>query len=333
MILMVPVYGINSLLSLIWKEYGLYFDLVRDCYEAYVIYQFFSLLTAYIEAEKPGMLLNILSEKPVVSFPAPLCCLPRFKPSPLFFVIVKQGILQYVVVKPFMAIVSIILENTGTYHEGDFLPWHGYVYVTSITLISVFISMYFLVWFYFTTEEDLKPYSPVAKFLCIKAILFFSFWQGVFIAVLVYLSVIPDEVGHWTQKHLARGTQDFLVCIEMFLLSVVHPFVFSYDPYKEDSAVSSFKEGSPAQRAIAVPMENFAKHVINQKDVVNDLKSAYSPSALKKAKRQHQEVKKVYKEKIKKAFEIGSGSTGLPTTEHDQQDDDEDALEHISLID
>lgn len=50
-VLMPLVYSISSLLSLCFHEYTIYFNLVRDCYEAYVLYQFFSLLLYYFNAE------------------------------------------------------------------------------------------------------------------------------------------------------------------------------------------------------------------------------------------------------------------------------------------
>jgi len=63
LILMVPIYAIDSWFSLRWKDYTIYFDLLRDCYEAFVIYQFFQLLTAYIEGKKPGTLFEKLEKK------------------------------------------------------------------------------------------------------------------------------------------------------------------------------------------------------------------------------------------------------------------------------
>jgi hypothetical protein len=47
-LLMVPIYAINSFLSLVFSKWSLYLDLLRDCYEAYVVYSFFHLLIAYI---------------------------------------------------------------------------------------------------------------------------------------------------------------------------------------------------------------------------------------------------------------------------------------------
>lgn len=49
-IIMVPIYAITSFLSLYWIKYSVLFALVRDGYEAYVVYTFFSLLVAFINS-------------------------------------------------------------------------------------------------------------------------------------------------------------------------------------------------------------------------------------------------------------------------------------------
>jgi len=82
-----------------------------------------------------------LSEKPIQSHPTPFCCLPQFKPGPLFLVITKQFILQYVLVKPVLGIAAGILQALGLYHEGSFSPMYGYFYVALITNISVTFSI------------------------------------------------------------------------------------------------------------------------------------------------------------------------------------------------
>src|SRR5689334_7478920 len=52
----------------------------------------------------------------------------------------------------------------------------GYIYIAFLENMSITISMYFLVLFYHSIQEELAPFRPIAKFLCIKAIILFSFW-------------------------------------------------------------------------------------------------------------------------------------------------------------
>jgi hypothetical protein len=51
--------------------------------------------------------------------------------------------------------------------------------VTLVYNASVSLALYALFLFYFATRELLRPFEPVLKFLTIKALIFLSFWQGV----------------------------------------------------------------------------------------------------------------------------------------------------------
>lgn len=80
------------------------------------------------------------------------------------------------------------------------------------------------------------PNRPLPKFLCVKAIIFFSFWQSVVVALLVSVGVIPE--GNVSKKpnqrpndlfqfyivaeHISVAIQDFLVCIEMVPFAIAH---------------------------------------------------------------------------------------------------------------
>jgi hypothetical protein len=49
-------------------------------------------------------------------------------------------ILQYVLVKPVLALVVLILELTGTYKEGSFTPNGGYLWITIAYNLSITVS-------------------------------------------------------------------------------------------------------------------------------------------------------------------------------------------------
>jgi len=124
------------------------------------------------------------------------------------------------------------------------------------------------------------------------------------IAILVFMKWIPEELGPWSREHIARALQDFIICLEMFMLAVAHHFVFSYTPYKISNQKKWYQSPHEVARAISGPVGNFAKHVINQQDVVLDLKNTYSPTTIKEAQKQHREVKKHYH--AKKVAELES---------------------------
>jgi len=207
--------------------------------------------------------------------------------------------------------LAVILNSFDLYQEGVFSPRYGYIYIAFITNTSVTVSMYCLVLFYIVTKEELAPYNPVAKVLCIKAILFFSFWQSVILSGLAYFEVI-QSVGAWSKDEVTTALNDFAICIEMFLLSLLHPMVFSWKPY--------IIVGEPKKRKMkdhVKAVKNFG-HVINQKDLIVDIKGAYHPKQVKNAKKGQSKIKKDRKEKAEN--EMKEDDEEMKKTQNQQED-------------
>lgn len=135
-------------------------------------------------------------------------------------------------IKPFTAVVAIVFERYGIYHEGHFEFSSGYLYLSGINNVSISLSLYCLVLFYMATEERLKPFSPFAKFLCIKAILFFSFWQACGFTVLLKLN--PLFFGG--SRETSNLAQSLIISIEMVFAAVAQAFAFNYRPFVEDGS-------------------------------------------------------------------------------------------------
>ena len=89
-----------------------------------------------------------------------------------------QATLQFCIVKPVMAFVTIWLQSYGLYEDGNWDPDKGYLYITLIYNVSISLALYALFLFYFGTKDLLRPFDPVLKFFTIKSVIFLSFWQG-----------------------------------------------------------------------------------------------------------------------------------------------------------
>ncbi|XP_046978806.1 transmembrane protein 184C [Vanessa cardui] len=229
---MVPIYALNAWIGLEFPEQSIYMDSLRECYEAYVIYNFMKYLLNYLNADND--LEAVLETKPQVYHIFPLCCLTPWDMGSEFVHNCKHGILQYTLVRPVTTVISMICDLCGVYGESDFSPNVAFPYMIAINNLSQFVAMYCLVLFYKANRTELMPMKPIGKFLCIKAVVFFSFFQGVLINILVYCGVIStifDISDKDKIKIISSKLQDFLICIEMFLAAIAHHYSFSYKPF------------------------------------------------------------------------------------------------------
>jgi hypothetical protein len=139
------------------------------------------------------------------------------------------------------------LKAIGAYNEGDFRANSGYLYVSIIYNFSICLSLYCLAMFWVCVNEDLKPFRPMPKFLCIKVcgyvipcvfrlisiqgIIFFSFWQSAGISVLVAAGAIK-RIGPYTDsEHISLAITDTLICFEMIIFAFAHQYAFSHWDY------------------------------------------------------------------------------------------------------
>ncbi|XP_054721919.1 transmembrane protein 184C-like [Uloborus diversus] len=233
---MVPIYALNAWLALTFPSTSIYLDTCRECYEAYVIYNFMIFLLNFLHYEMD--LGSRLDSRPPVKYIFPLCCFPPCPGGQYFIDACKHGILQYTVIRPVTTLISLISELCGVYGEGEFSAKYTYPYIVAVNNLSQFVAMYSLVLFYHANKEELAPMKPIAKFLCIKAVVFFSFFQSVIIAILSYVGIITESFSApgADVAEVGRSLQNFLICIEMFLASVAHYFAFSHQPYVDMAA-------------------------------------------------------------------------------------------------
>mmetsp|Transcript_29337 Transcript_29337/g.52520 ORF Transcript_29337/g.52520 Transcript_29337/m.52520 type:complete len:301 (+) Transcript_29337:136-1038(+) len=228
-LLMVPLYAVTSWLSMYRPQNRIWMDLLCSCYEAFVIYSFTMLLINYSGGERRLVMRLELKER--VAHPWPLNMLFRdFYAGPKFLRIVKGGVLQFVVIRPMIAVIVVVCSIIGKYHENYFGVEDSYVYVFALNNLSFTLALYMLVLFFMATHEFLEPFKPYPKFLCVKLVVFFCFWQGVVLFLLVKLDVIHGA-NQLSAENVAVTLQEFLICVEMLCASIAHRFAFAYEEF------------------------------------------------------------------------------------------------------
>ncbi|KAF9238246.1 DUF300-domain-containing protein [Melanogaster broomeanus] len=270
--LMVPIYAVSSLISLFSLEAAFFIDVIRDIYEAFVIYCFFVLLVDYLGGERS--LLILLHGRPPIPaiFPVSLWRSEIDASDPYTFLFLKRGILQYVQVKPILAVASLIMKATGTYNEGDFRAKSGYLYVSIVYNVSICLALWCLAVFWMCVHEDLKPFRPVPKFLCVKGILFFSFWQSIAISFLVAVGAITQLGPYTDNEHISVGLIDTLICVEMPFFAAAHMYAFSYRDFIKPPT-SAGKTGAPPKYVARMRLSYALRDAFGLRDLVEDTRT------------------------------------------------------------
>lgn len=278
----VPIYAFESWLSLMFfggdNAYYVYFNAIRDCYEAFVIYNFLALCYEYLGGEG-----NIMSEIRGKSIKSSCmygtCCLSGHSYNIGFLRFCKQATLQFCIVKPTMSFIVILLQSYGYYEEGYWGADKGYLYVTLIYNVSISLALYALFLFYFATRELLRPFDPVLKFFTIKSVIFLSFWQGVLLALLEtigYILPICDAAGKKVDVGagvISAGYQNFLICIEMFFAAIALRYAFPISVYLTEGVIN----GSAGRSVTMQSISSSLKETMNPRDIMTDAIHNFHP--------------------------------------------------------
>lgn len=284
-ILMVPIYSANAWLALMMPVTSLYFDSFREIYESFVIYSFMKYLFNYLHHDTN--LQQYIDFKPGPSQVFPLCCLPNCVGGHLLLIRCKHGILQYVVIRPLTTIIAFTSQIFNFYGEGNYNPFSGYVFPVLLWVNngSQLLAMYCLVIFYTGYRQELAPMQPLAKFFCIKLVVFFSFFQQVAIAGLMEFNAIEEFFkGVFPELNdkilISRKLTEFLICIDMFVASIAHNFAFSHKPFVSDissglniesSSLISGSHCSDAHRSYREALSNILDFTDDKRDISDHL--------------------------------------------------------------
>ncbi|KAL3659392.1 hypothetical protein V7S43_015663 [Phytophthora oleae] len=311
-LVIVPVYAMGSLLSLTFVNQALYFDSIRDCYEAFVVYSFLALVLSFAGGESVCVLK--MQSEPDIRHPWPInrCFNPLGRDGRLLR-LCKRATIQFVFVKPVFAALSLLMLACGKYHTLAYQLILAVVYNISYSL-----ALYGLWIFYLATRHILQPFNPVLKFFAVKSVVFLTFWQN---SLLDFIPGITNEQTF--------AWKDFILCVEMVFFAFVHLLAFNSSQFKKN-----------LDRLPDSEVLNNMKEVLSLSDILADAYHNFMPSYRDyMLQRGGESTGRARKGRNSSGFGDTSSSEGSPTPmAHNNPrvprfviDDEDDDMEEIDL--
>ena len=131
-------------------------------------------------------------------------------------------------IKPITSVLAIVLDKYELFCDGTYNLHCGFPWLAFINNISVSLSLYFLVLFYKATEERLAPYRPLNKFVTVKAVLFFSFWQSCLFQVFTSMDLFSRDTGNIVLN--------LIITVEMVFAAIAQSYAFTYKDFADENS-------------------------------------------------------------------------------------------------
>merc|ERR1711871_135257 len=164
---------------------------------------------------------NDIWPRPKVYLKPPFpCCYPDNRPVSIakgWLFQCRLMALQFVLLKPLLGLVPLIFWLLNVEYEGHpvlkkdhSLDWTApRLYELIATNTSVAFAFWGLLNLYHGMAKELAWCNPWPKFLCIKGVVFMTFWQGFGLQAMASLGYVGEKQ--------ANQPQNLLTCIEMLL--------------------------------------------------------------------------------------------------------------------
>lgn len=230
-VLMAPLYAITSFAGLLdiqgSKTFFTFLESIKECYEALAIAKFMALMYSYLNISLSKNLVpdEIKGRELHHSFPMNIFLPRKVRLEHHTLKLLKYWTWQFVVLRPVCSVLMIALQYLGWYPS-----WLSWTF-TIILNISVSMALYALLVFYHLFAKELAPHKPFPKFMCIKGVVFFCFWQGLALELLASAGIIKSHHFWLDVEQIEEALQNVLVIVEMVVFSVFQQYAYHVEPY------------------------------------------------------------------------------------------------------
>uniref|UniRef100_A0A0G4G7Q1 Uncharacterized protein n=1 Tax=Chromera velia CCMP2878 TaxID=1169474 RepID=A0A0G4G7Q1_9ALVE len=251
MLAMIPVYSWCSVLALAISQSNIhwfeFFVMIREFFESLVILSFIQFLLHFmitlIEEERSEGLEARYHAFIIYHEPEAQCCgMVNWKRGPPFISRTIVGGLQFVV----CAIVDVVLRlfafvaRFGLGHT----DWSTYLLgaASFIRNASQSWALFCMFYFYMATVKRLHPINPELKFIAVKGVVFFTYWQGLALFIAEYFNALDPKYlfasensffkMEWENgEQVSSAINNMLIVIEMLGFAILHMVAFNPDEF------------------------------------------------------------------------------------------------------
>lgn len=266
-LLMIPFYAINSCMTVIFPNQCLYFNAIKDSYEAFVLYRFYLLLIHYFNRDAPSY-FNLVGNYNHSDIPPQLitedfitrntkeyftwcepyrpcscCCyysnLFEIEATENLYIWIRRFIIQYLLLRIILIFLIIPLDIFNLYHYRIISLTNAYSWLSFITNISISFAMAGTYLLILIIKPVIKEREPIIKFLSIKLLILFVFWQSTLFSILSHFRIITPALfnNYWTEMALTESLHNMIVCFELMWLSLYHIWIFPVSKEEEEEEV------------------------------------------------------------------------------------------------
>jgi hypothetical protein len=220
-VLVVPIYTIASYLEMKYPSTAIITHAIVGFWEALVIYSFFNLILEYVGGEHNWLVCVARTHPEGLSHMWPFHYIfpKKMDLDPSWLRRCKLACFQFVLIKPVFGLLLLPVLIYGSYHNAAWKLARDIIYNITYT-----IAMYALALLYLTTHEhpSLESKRPLAKFVAVKIVIFFTYWQK-YLLMLFGLS-----------ETQLSDLLSFLTMVEMTLMAIpLNWIAFPYWEFKQ----------------------------------------------------------------------------------------------------
>ena len=194
-LMMVPIFAIESWLALRYTEQRHIFEALRSLYECITIQSFFRLIVDYFGGDRKFAAMLAVRDKKEATMLTPLSHPPLswcVRPWRLdrggkaqFVENCSLCISGYVITQVLVVIINLVAEYVGeaihkdVFCEGGTSASCVYPYTTYFLLFWQCVAVYAIVIVYHEAEKELVALKAFPKLMLVKFVVFVSFWQSI----------------------------------------------------------------------------------------------------------------------------------------------------------